>query len=296
MIPIDQPTGLRKAPAIDEPRIAILVLGCLLTVYDRCIKVLRSTWGSRVVRNVDIFYVYGGQISHPHRQDMVPIEQLIGGAAPTLQDGQAWVLGDVILCGAGDVREDQADGILRKRLIAFGYLAKHRDYDFIYTVCASSYVDVDALERYVRAIPRRGVYHGELNVDAETGHPFVSGASFLISRDVATHLADNASTILASYPDTLPDDVAIGHFIARTLAGAPPAEIARRIGAGIPATDNQTFLIPNGGHASVDFVMAPADQQTPQDNVYHFHFNSQRMWEMENFHHRFFAADPHPAP
>jgi hypothetical protein len=279
----------------NEPRIAILVLGCLLDVYDRCIKVLRSTWGSRSVPDVDIFYVYGGLVANPGRPDMLPIEQLIGQPAPTLQDGQAWVLGDVILCGAGDVREDQADGILRKRLIAFGYLAKHRAYDFIYTVCAASYVDIDALGRYVRTIPRRGVYHGGLNVDAETGYPFVSGASFLISRDVATHLADNAATILAGYPDTLPDDVAIGHFIARTLTGLPPAEIARRIEAGLRATDNETFVVPNVGQASLDFVTAPASQQAPRDNVYHFHFHTHRMWEMEDFHHGFFSTTTRPA-
>lgn len=291
---VDRSASAQTALSASEPRIAILVLGCRLSVYDHCIKVIRATWGSRRWGNVDIFYVYGGQSAAPGRPDMVAIEQVIGRAAPILQDGQAWVSGDVILCGAGDIREEQADGILRKRLIAFGYLANHCAYDFIYTVCATSYVDVDGLKRYVGTVPRQGVYHGALYVDGVTGHPFVSGASFLISRDIAAHLADNATTILASYPDTLPDDVAIGHFIASSHGGTSPADIARRIGAGLRATDNQTFVIPDG-EGSVDFVTAPDFRQKPRQSAYHFHFHSQRMWEMENFHRRFFAGDS-PAP
>src|SRR6185503_19963500 len=43
------------------PKIAILVVGCLLPVYRQCIRAIRSTWGSRPVDCVDIYYVYGGQ-------------------------------------------------------------------------------------------------------------------------------------------------------------------------------------------------------------------------------------------
>jgi len=124
-----------------QPRIAILVLGCLLTVYDRCIKTIRATWGSKAVDDVDIFYVYGGQSASPDPQ-MVDIEHLIGRARPQLQDHEVWASGDIILCGAADVYAGQPDCILRKRLIAFGYLAHQQRYDFVYTVCATSYVDV----------------------------------------------------------------------------------------------------------------------------------------------------------
>jgi hypothetical protein len=276
----------RPPPA--EPRIAVLVLGCLLPVYDRCIGTIRATWGSRRRVGVDVFYVYGGQ-RRGADSGMVRIEDVIGRAPPDLQDYEVWVTGDVILCGAGDVYAQQRDCILRKRLIAFGYLAIRQRYDFVYTVCASSYVDVDALQRYVRGLPAAGVYHGPLSVYAPSGYPFVSGASMLLSRDVAAGLADSAQAIVAANPDGRPDDVAIGHWIADTYCPGAVAEMRARIAAGRKATDNQTFVLPYG-RGLVDFVHAPTQSQVPQQQAYHYHFHSRRMGEMEEFHHRFFAA------
>ena len=287
MIPQDQLVSVRQQGA-PEPRIAILVLGCLLTVYDRCIKIIRATWGARPVDNVDIFYVYGGQGSNT-TEKAVDIDHLICRARPELRDGEVWVSGDIILCGAADLRDDQQDCILRKRLIAFGYLAKQRSYDFVYTVCASSYVDVGGLKRYVKSLPSAGVYHGPLHVHRQSGYPFVSGASLLLSRDIAANLADSAGAIVSTYPDMMPDDVVIGHFIADKYCRESTAEIAGRIAASTKPTDNQTFVMPYG-HGSMDFVMAPAYSQVPREPAYHFHFHTRRMWEMENFHRRFFGA------
>jgi len=288
MIPHDQSAGDDMKERAGEPRIAILVLGCLLTVYQRCAQVIRATWGSRASRNVDIYYVYGAQ-SAKTDQEMVDIEHLIACVRPQLRDGDVWVSGDTILCGATDVRDGQPNCILRKRLIAFGYLAKERAYDFVYAVCASSYVDVDRLKQYVTSLPSTGVYHGALHVDGLSGYPFVSGASFLLSRDLAADLAENAGAILSAYPDTMPDDVAIGHFIANKYCEESVAEIADRIGSARKPTNNQTFVMPYG-HGSMDFVTAPAYSHVPNEHCYHFHFNSRRMWDMENFHRRFFAT------
>ena len=288
MVSHDQSVRNDGREAAGEPRIAILVLGCLLTVYQRCAQIIRATWGAQAWHNVDIFYVYGAQ-SAKSDQEMVDIEHLICRGRPQLQDGEVWVSGDTILCGAADIREGQPNCILRKRLIAFGYLANQRRYDFVYAVCASSYVDVAGLKRYVRSLPATGVYHGALHVDGATGFPFVSGASFLLSRDIAADLADSAGTILSAYPDTMPDDVTIGHFVASNYCNESVAEIADRIGAARKPTNGQTFVMPYG-HGSMDFVTAPAYSHAPSEHCYHFHFNSRRMWEMENFHRRFFAA------
>lgn len=286
----DQTAGQGLPVAAPERRVAILVLGCLMTVYQRCIRVIRSTWGARRHPNVDVFYVYG---AHPAVTDeeMADLGEVIGRTPPELKDGQVWSSGDVILCGATDIRDGQQDCILRKRLGAFGYLANQRGYDFVYTVCASSYVDVAKLARYVAGLPAAGVYHGVLHVDGQTGYPFVSGASLLLSRDLAGELADSAGAILSEYPETLADDVVIGHFIARRHSAASSWEIARRIGVGVKATENETFVLPYGD-GSTDFVMAPAFRQVPNDRGYHYHFNSRRVWEMENFHRRFFAGAP----
>lgn len=283
------PPAASAAPA-SEKRIAILVLGCLMTVYQRCLGVIRATWGARARANVDVFYVYG---AHPAvtAEEMTDLGEVIGESAPVLKDGEAWARGDVILCGTTDVREGQQNCILRKRLIAFDHLANQRGYDFVYTVCATSYVDVDKLAQYVAGLPSTGIYHGALHVDARSRYPFVSGASLLLSRDLAGELAGSATAILADYPEDLPDDVVIGHFVASKHGTASPEEIARRIRAGVRATDNQTFVMPYGD-GSTDFVMAPPFSHVPNDRGYHYHFNSCRVWEMENFHRRFFAGSP----
>ena len=254
--------GCGLLPGAPERRVAILVLGCLMTVYQRCIQVIRATWAAKTRPGVDVFYVYGAYPAAT-REELVDLAQVIGRDLPSLADGEAWALGDTILCGAADIYQGQANCVLRKRLSAFGHLANRRGYDFVYTVCATSYVDVDRLARYVAALPATGVYQGALNVHAETGYPFVSGASLLLSRDLAADLADSGP--------------------------ASPGEIARRIAEGEDASDNQTFLMPFG-EGSTDFVMTPAFAQAPNDRSYHYHFNSGRMWEMENFHRRFFSA------
>jgi hypothetical protein len=288
MIQPDRVGGQVRQSGERQPRIAILVLGCLLTVYDRCIRTIRATWGSRPVAHADIFYVYGAQNVHIE-PDMVDIERLIGQAQPVLRDHEAWVSGDIILCGAADVYAGQKDCILRKRLIAFDYLANRRTYDFVYTVCATSYVDVDVLQRYVGALPTTGVYQGPLSVDESCGYPFVSGASILLSRDIAGDLANSATAIIAANTHGRPDDVAIGHWIANNYCVESEDEICDRIATDRKATDNHTFVLPYG-HGMMDFVDSPTTRHVPHEHAYHYHFHSGRMREMEDFHRRFFAA------
>lgn len=263
----------------------MLVLGCLLTAYDRCIRTIRATWASQAHPNVDVLYLYGGQGTNAG-QDAVDLETILGRPRPALPDGAVWASGDIVLSGCQDLQHFQPNCILRKRLFAFGHLAQR--YDFIYTVCASSYVDLASLQRYVRTLDRHGIYQGPLNVDGRSGYPFVSGASMLLSRDLAAALADHATAIIAAYPDHMPDDVVIGHWMATNHAQRPPAEIRARIAAGEKPTDNQTFVEPNG-LGIVDFVFAPAFRQMPRPQTYHYHFHSQRLWDMENFHRRFFT-------
>lgn len=270
-----------------EPRIAILVLGCVLPVYERCIRIIRATWGGKFVDNVDIYYVYGAQTTHTS-QATVPLDDIIGRSVPPLPNGAVWVSGDNILCGAADLQEGQRDCILRKRLIAFGYLAKEQRYDFVYTVCATSYVVIPALQQYLRRVPALGVYQGPLGVDGASGYPFVSGASMLLSGDIAAHLGEHLDAIVASYPESMPDDVVIGHWIAIHYAHESLADICERVRADRMATRNQTFVMPYG-MGIADFVMTPAYSQVVRESTYHYHFHSRRMWEMEHFHRRFFA-------
>lgn len=272
-----------------QPRIAILVLGCLLPAFERCIDVIRTTWGAHAIDGVDVFYVYGAQPTASGAA-LVPLEQLVDGPVPHLDDGEVWASRDVLLCGAADLFVDQPNCVLRKRLYAFGHLAVDRSYDFVHAVCASSYVDVAGLKRYVCDLPTwHGIYHGGLLVHEPTGYPFVSGASILLSRDIAGELGRRAPEILASYPESLPDDVVIGHVVASTRCAESLAEIGERIASGVKATANETFVVPNGW-SSVDYVRADVESQVAQPQVFHYHFDSRRPSHLWRFHHRFFTA------
>src|SRR5262249_25042979 len=151
---------------------------------------------------------------------------------------------DIILCGTADLDIEQRDCVLRKRLIAFGYLAGHARYEFVYTVCACSYVDVDVLRRYVDGLPADGVYQGPLVIHGPSGVPFVSGASMLLSRDLAADLSSHAQAILAAPNGAEPDDVAIGRWVAQNRCDEPLEDIRRRIAAGEQATGGQAFVCP----------------------------------------------------
>lgn len=272
--------------AAPAPRTAILVLGCLLPVYVRCVQAIRRTWGATTAADVDVLYLYGTQVADPD-VERADLAALIGAPVPELDDGAAAVVGDHLLTGSGDLWADQADCVLRKRLIAFAHLAELERYDFVYNVCAGSYVDVDVLRRYVGGLPRRGVYHGPVSVCGTSGHPFVSGASMLLSMDVAADLAGHADEIIAGNDGALADDVAIGRWIARYRCEETEAEICGRIGAGVPATGGEAFVLPFG-RGMVDWVLAPGSEHFPKRDTFHYHFHSQRSRELKAFHRRHF--------
>lgn len=267
------------------------MLGCRLPEYDRCIRAIRSTWGARPPADVDILYLYGRPISSG--QEGVDLSPEMGRAEPDLEENEAVRLGDLILCGTGDVYADQVDGILRKRLLAFAALADGGEYDFVYNVCASSYVDVQELRRYVQGLPATGVYHGPLGVCGSSGYPFVSGASLLLSMDVVADLAAAADEIIATNAGRHPDDVAIGRWIAETQCEESLPDICDRIAAGERATRGQAFVLPNG-RGMTDWVEPSPEDRTPQPGVFHYHFHSQRIWELLSFHRRCFEPVPGP--
>jgi len=264
-----------------------LVLACRSPVYDQCINTIRRTWGGRSHNDVDIYYVYGGQ-GGTNISDLVSIESLIGHAKPELNDNEVWVGNDIILCGAADIIQEQQDCLLRKRLIAFNYLANEKKYDFIYTICASSYVDIDELKDYINNLSPSGVYHGPIGVCQSTGYPFISGSSILLSQDMAARLADNADAIIAFNNGNYADDVTFGYWIAEMICNESVADICTSIKESKKVSKLDAFVLPYN-RGMTNFVHVPEEKHLPSEQMYHYHFNAQRIWEMEAFHLRFFA-------
>ena len=265
------------------PKIAILVLGCASGRYVELIDTIRRTWGQKQIANVDIYYLFG---TVNEAAAHTALTRWLRGEIPPLEDGGICDVDKVLVTGCPDSIYVQEDCILRKRLIAFDYLASERDYDFIHTVCAASYVDQYELVRHVDQVAGRSLVSGALRIDTSGRAPFVSGASMLLSADVARSLASHRKDVVRENQFGFHDDVAIGQWIAQHLSGVPMEEIMDAIINGRSLPQDSIFV--SSSYTTIDYVMAEADRFRPRRNVFHYHFHSAKAQDMADFHERYF--------
>lgn len=265
--------------------LAILVLACASSPYDRTIHAIRMSWGSLNVPGLDIYYVYGNP-GDDYARHVLSIQ--VGGRVPTVGDDGICQIEDVLIAGCADHRKHQTDCLLRKRLIAFDFLAGSRSYDRIYTVCATSYVDQPRLSEHASSFTRERFISGAVSLARDRSAPFVSGASMLLSGDLARELGRERGRIIEQNRFGFSDDVAIGHWVASHLSRVPLEAFVADIEARRPLTDEHLFVSRPG--TTVNFVNAPPERQRPRPEAFHYHFHSRRPKEMIQFHRRHYAA------
>ena len=263
-------------------RIAILVLGCASEPYVRLTDTSRATWASRTEPDIDIFYVYG----IPTRPEPIAaLNRWLEGEIPTVEEGGIRQIGDVLVVGVADLIRVQKDCLLHKRLNAFEYLARDDRYEFIHTVCASSYVDQRTLAGFANELRREGLVAGAFGCNSK-GHLFVSGASFLLSADVARHLGKHKGDVIATNRYGFRDDVAISDWIIKNLSKVSADSIVNAIKTRTPLPEEAIFMRAN--NTTRGFVNTPAEKQRPAEGVYHYHFHSKKADDMAEFHGRYF--------
>lgn len=265
-------------------RIAILVLACASPPYDRTVDAIRRTWGARSLPGIDVLYLYGNPHGDVARDVLV---RHAGVDVPTVADDALWRLDDVLVAGCADHLRQQEDCILRKRLIAFDHLAAEDRYDLIHSVCAASYVDREALLRYAGSLVARRVIAGAIGIDTTRTAPYVSGASTILSMDVARELGRSRASIIAGNAYGFRDDVTIGHWIATQISTVPLATFLDDIEQRRPMTAEHVFVRHPQG--TVGYVVTPPEQHRPVESAFHYHFHSERADDMLQFHQRFFA-------
>ncbi len=272
-------------------RIAIVVLACASPPYDELIEAIRRTWGSTTVPGLDIYYLYGNP-GDPQAYDV--LSRHIGGAVPVVADDGICEIDGVLIAGCADQLSRQVDCILRKRLIAFAHLAATDRYDLIYTVCAASYVDQHTLARYADSLSPQRVVAGAIGIDVSGTGPFVSGASMILSVDVARELGRHRNEIIEGNAFGFRDDVTMGHWIAAHMSRIRLASFLEDIAQQRPLTPDHIFFpCPQG---TVDYVKAPPHEHRPVPNAFHYHFRSLSADHILEFHQRFFKARaPQPA-
>ena len=266
-------------------RIAILVLGCASPPYDVMIETIRNTWGDVNVPGVDIFYLYG----NPHDDHArTVLSRYVGSDLSPVADNEIRVINDVLIAGCADNFGQQHDCILRKRLIAFGYLSSARNYDLIYTVCATSYVDQYQLIRHANRLTPKRLISGALGIDP-AGTPFVSGASMLLSADLARKLSNDRLEIIEQNQFGSRDDVSIGHWIVTRMSNVPLETFAHDIRMQNLMTPDHIFM--SYPHTTVDYVMASAERHQSVADAFHYHFHSLKPGHMMGFHRRYFTYE-----
>lgn len=297
--PVDQEESTRISIADSRPlalvpdsgvrgkSVAVLVLGCLLPQYVTCLDVIERTWASRRFTGIDIFYAIGSHFD-PSVVSTNAVEKYIGRDAPSLSAFQTRQSGNVIACGCADAIHLQNDSLLRKRLIAFNHLASTNKYDFVYTVCASSYVDQSRLRDYVESVEDDMLFHGPVAICEFTGRPYVSGASMLFSIDMIKRIIADTYRIIGDNEGRFADDVAISSWIARHFSDTPEEQIVENILADRRPTEDNTFVRPPSVWM-IDYVDKDPAVQVPVENAYHYHFKTDMIGQMAEFHQRFFG-------
>ncbi len=258
--------------------IAIVVLGCASPPYDAMIDTIRITWADIKVPGIDIYYVYGNPDDDYSKN---VLSRYTSGRLNPVQDDQILIINDILVAGCADHLRQQEDCILRKRLIAFGYLTTVLNVDLIYTVCATSYVDQKRLRQHTAQLPSKGMISGGVSINPKE-IPFVSGASMLLSADVARQLYEDRHEMIKQNRFGSRDDVTIGHWIVTRMSNVPLETFARDIREQNPMTPGHIFV--SCPRTTVDYVMAPMIKHKPVTGAFHYHFHSRKPEDMINFH------------
>lgn len=189
---------------MNSPKILIMVLAADVPPHDAMVNEVKSTWGAMSVEGVRTVYYWGRRRS---------------GTRPL--DGKTLVEGDDILI---DI-EETSYAILHKTLLAYRFVAENFGFDHVFRCCSGCYVDVRMFLEFVKGKPKERLWCGVTDTTS-FGHPFVSGAGMLLSRDLVEMLAENHKEVLsAPYPGYM-DDVSVAWFLTRR--GVVPDSAAPR--------------------------------------------------------------------
>jgi len=263
-----------------DHKIAVVVLGCASAPYDEMVDAMRTTWGAVETPGVEVSYVYG----NPSDSDALQVlAQLVGDdTAPVVPDGELERRGDILIAGCADLIRDQEDSLLRKRLLAFEHLLDDPTVRQIYTVCAASYVDQPTLVEATAGLRSERLFYGPISFAQQSGTPFISGSSMLLSRDLAERLVDDKVRIIEQNRFGWRDDVTFGHWVATQYCDLPLDELIEVAYDGTAGSPERVFA--GGSRQTADFVMVPIEEHTLRDGVYHYHVHSRRPEAIRHLH------------
>lgn len=149
-------------------------------IYNRLVETIRTTWDSDIVKDVETLYYYSN-----NSLDSIKID------------------GDCLFIPC----EDGIHNLGYKVLKSFEYVLENIDFDYIYKMNCSSYLNKSMLKDIVLENQRDNLYGGFLGRHNDIN--FASGAGTLLSKDLVKYIVDNKET----WDHSLVEDVAIGKIL-----------------------------------------------------------------------------------
>lgn len=178
--------------------VKILILNqCTLSPsYKDVEKAMKETWQQIKHPNVTIINYYGSESNNNKQCEYFPE-------------------GNKMVINVGDEHstyldenntEYTFDSRGEKFILALEYCLKNLDFDYIYRMSCTSYIDVYRMYDFINSLEREKVYSGAFNM-YQYKHYFVSGFNVIMSKDVVEQLVNNKEQYLKIKH---PEDLATG--------------------------------------------------------------------------------------
>lgn len=150
-------------------------------IYNRLVETIRATWNNDIVKDVQTLYYYNNNSLDSIKMD-----------------------GDSLFIPC----EDGISNLGYKVLKSFEYILEKIDFDYIYKMNCSSYLNKSMLRDIVLENQRDNLYGGFLGKHNDID--FASGAGTLLSKDLVKYIVDNQE----NWDHSLVEDVAIGKLLS----------------------------------------------------------------------------------
>jgi len=180
-------------------KVLILNQATIDSSYSEIDKTMRLTWQCTQHPNVKIINYYGSNNLKDRQCNYYPdTNDLIINVGDDK---------DIYIDENGSKYEFDSRG--EKFVLALEYCLNNFEFDYIYRISCTSYIDIFKMYDYINSLSREKVYNGCKNM-YNNQHYFVSGFSVIMSRDVVEQIVKNKKEFIKI---KYPEDVATGMLL-----------------------------------------------------------------------------------
>lgn len=179
---------------MEKPKVLALVMCFEIPPHDVMASTIKETWGEERSDDVDVIYYWAN-----------------GKGGHTVEGGAGLLVGKDLILGVDGTR----DAILKKTIMAYRWLVKNAQYDYVFRCCSGAYVRKRLLFDLACRKPKERVWAGYVFTGYSSTSPktWIGGGGMLLSKDVVRLIVENEEKINSfGYPGDH-DDVSVGQFL-----------------------------------------------------------------------------------